>query len=188
MSYFEKKIAGEKVVIIGGGGIAFDVALFLINQGKVSKQNLREQSIDDFTQEWGIDFSLKNPGGITKNKIVRSNRQINILQRRFRKPGAGLGRTTGWILKEQLSNQSVKMNVGVKYEKIDNAGLHISIRGKHKLIEADHIINCSGQIENNSLADKILDKPCHLIGGSSKALGLDAERAILEAALLAQTI
>ncbi len=183
----QAKKVGKKVAIIGGGGIAFDIALYLINQ-KSDANSSHDSDIKNFTQEWGIDFTLKNAGGISEKKTPPSEYQINILQRRFRKPGADLGRTTGWVIREQLRNRNVKMSVGVRYKKIDDEGLHIIVRDKHKLIKVDTIINCSGQVANQFLAKQITDKPCHLIGGASSVEGLDAERAILEAALLAQSI
>jgi len=111
-----------------------------------------------------------------------------MLQRRLRKPGTDLGKTTGWIHRQHLKNKQVKMTVGVTYEKIDHQGLHILVRGKPRLLEVDHIINCTGQLEESSLAATITDKPCHLIGGAKNASGVDAERAIFEAAQLAQSI
>lgn len=176
-----KKHIGSKVAIIGGGGIGFDVALFLLNSHSGTDK-------EQFTREWGVDLSLKSPGGLKQKQLSLNNRSIQILQRRLRKPGADLGKTTGWIHREYLKNNHVKMTVGVTYQKIDEQGLHILVRNKPRLLEVDHIINCSGQVENNSLLKQITNKPCHVIGGARKASGLDAERAIYEAAQLAQTI
>ncbi len=188
----QKVTVGEKVAIIGGGGIGFDVALFLAYQNsdsdKTSHKDRRNSRIENFTQEWGIDMTVTHSGGLSDKMITPPGRQITILQRRKRKPGADLGRTTGWVVRQQLRNKNVKMSIGVQYEKIDDKGLHIILRGKHKLLEVDNIINCSGQIENNSLAKQIQNKPCHIIGGALNSKGLDAERAILEAAILAQSI
>ncbi len=179
---------GSRVAIIGGGGIGFDVAYFLADQ---DEQNTNTEK--DFVQEWGIDLTLTSAGGLAEKKIEASVRSINLLQRRLRKPGADLGKTTGWIHRQHLKNKQVKMTVGVTYLKIDDAGLHILVKGKPRLLEVEHIINCSGQVEQNSLVSQILaspikDKPFHLIGGAKKAAGLDAERAIYEAAILAQHI
>lgn len=182
-----KKQVGQHVAIIGGGGIGFDVALFLVNE--TGDPSNRAPSIENkFMQEWGIDLSLKQAGGLTEKAIEPALRTITMLQRRLRKPGADLGKTTGWIHRQHLKNKKVKMTVGVTYEKIDQQGLHLLVRGKPRLLVVDHIINCTGQLEENSLAETITDKPCHLIGGAKNASSVDAERAILEAAQLAQVI
>jgi len=184
-----KKEVGQQVAIIGGGGIGFDVALFLVAQdSKVTKIQRNLNVENEFMQEWGIDLSLKQAGGLTDKHVEPATRKITMLQRRLRKPGTDLGKTTGWIHRQHLKNKRVKMTVGVTYEKIDSQGLHILVRGKPRLLSVDHIINCTGQLEENSLATMITDKPCHVIGGAKNASGVDAERAIFEAAKLAQYI
>lgn len=190
------KQVGQHVAIIGGGGIGFDVALFLVSESneashgnKTTSQSSKVQNIEnEFMQEWGIDLSLKQAGGLADKHVEPAKRTITMLQRRLRKPGTDLGKTTGWIHRQHLKNKKVKMTVGVTYEKIDQQGLHLLVRGKPRLLAVDHIINCTGQLEENSLAVTITDKPCHLIGGAKNASGVDAERAILEAAQLAQII
>lgn len=184
------KSVGENVAIIGGGGIGFDIALFLVDeeQNTQLKTNTKQSIADDFMHEWGIDLALKDAGGLSERQILPSNRNITMLQRRLRKPGTDLGKTTGWIHRQHLKNKKVKMTVGVTYVKIDEQGLHVLVRGKPRLLAVDHIINCTGQVEENSLAALINDKPCHIIGGANNAKGLDAERAIFEAAQLAQSI
>lgn len=182
------KFVGNNVAIIGGGGIGFDVALFLVEQDSTTKKQSDLSVENEFMQEWGIDLSLKEAGGLTDKHVEPAKRTITMLQRRLRKPGTDLGKTTGWIHRQHLKNKRVKMTVGVTYEKIDSQGLHILVRGKPRLLAVDHIINCSGQLEENSLVTAITDKPCHVIGGAKDATGVDAERAIFEAAQLAQSI
>ncbi len=175
---------GERVAIIGAGGIGFDVATFLLDEHNLTPEREKQ----DFVTEWGIDLALAHAGGLTKAQIATPSRKIFMLQRRLRKPGADLGKTTGWIHRQHLKNKNVKMSVGVIYDKIDDLGLHILVRKKPRLIEVDHIINCSGQISLNELSERAIAKPCHYIGGAKSAKGLDAERAIFEAAILAQKI
>ncbi len=183
------KPVGKNVAIIGGGGIGFDVALFLVEQdAKRTKKQNSSSAANDFMQEWGIDLSLKEAGGLIEKHVEPANRTITMLQRRLRKPGTDLGKTTGWIHRQHLKNKCVKMTVGVTYEKIDSQGLHILVRGKPRLLTVDHIINCTGQLEENSLLTAITDKPCYVIGGAKNAKGIDAERAIFEAAQLAKSI
>ena len=142
----------------------------------------------DFVKEWGIDLNLSRAGGLVERQCQPAERSITMLQRRLRKPGTDLGKTTGWIHRQHLKHKKVKMTIGVSYEKIDEQGLHILVRGKPRLLAVDHIINCTGQLAENSLLSQITDKPCHVIGGAKSTSGLDAERAILEAAQLAQVI
>ncbi|MDF1530645.1 MAG: FAD-dependent oxidoreductase, partial [Sedimenticola sp.] len=183
----EHKPVGEQVAIIGAGGIGFDVAEYLLHDGQSD-----EQDIDAFLNEWGIDKQLVARGGVAgvKRKIVSPRRTIYLLQRKTSKPGAGLGKTTGWIHRATLKHRSVEMLSGVEYECIDNEGLHIKIGEESRLLEVDNVILCAGQESRKPLYLALEDSgiPIYLIGGAKLAGELDAKRAIKEGATLASTL
>jgi 2,4-dienoyl-CoA reductase (NADPH2) len=165
---------GQRVAIIGAGGIGFDTAEYL-SHGKSSPST----DIDAFMREWGIDMSLQARGGIEDVQPIPepSPRQIYLLQRKSSKIGAGLGKTTGWAHRANLLVKGVKMLAGVGYQKIDDKGLHILVNGEEQVLEVDNIIVCAGQEPHRDLVNG-LDKPYHLIGGADIATELDAKRAI----------
>ncbi len=178
---------GKKVVIIGAGGIGFDVAEFLAHEGESPAEN-----IDLWKQEWGVGDPEKQRGGLAENgpQPKEAAREITLLQRKATKLGKGLGKTTGWIHRAALKMKSVEMVGGANYEKIDGSGLHISF-GKARenpiLIEADTVILCAGQLPERSLADELEAKgvTAHVIGGADVAAELDAKRAINQGSRLA---
>jgi len=104
--------------------------------------------------------------------------------------GATLGKTTGWIHRTRLKNAGVEMLNGVKYQRIDDRGLHIAHNGDSRVLEVDHIILCAGQNPNRALADELESSGMlvHVIGGADKAVELDAERAIRQGTVLATKI
>lgn len=173
-----KKVAGNNVAIIGAGGIAFDVAEFITNTVKSADANA-------FADHWGIDLSMKFDGGLKQRNNTPPIRKVYMLQRKIRKSGADLGKTTGWIHRASLKRKEVSMLAGVTYDKIDDDGLHISIRKKPRVLKVDTIILCAGQTENNQISTAFEQQPCHIIGGARLAKGIDAQKAIEEAALLA---
>jgi len=126
----DKAPVGEKVAIIGCGGIGFDTAMYLSQSGIATSQNIGE-----FCAEWGIDTSLQNAGGLRPEgmQLAKSPRQIVMLQRKTSKPGDGLGKTTGWIHRATLLARGVKMIPGVSYQRIDDAGLHVTIGGERRI-------------------------------------------------------
>ncbi len=138
----DKAPVGEKVAIIGCGGIGFDTAMYLSQSGVATSQN-----IDEFCAEWGIDTSLQSAGGLRPEgvQLAKSPRQIVMLQRKTSKPGDGLGKTTGWIHRATLLARGVKMIPGVSYQRIDDAGLHVTIGGESQVLNVDHVIICAGQ-------------------------------------------
>lgn len=176
-----KKVAGDKVAIIGAGGIAFDVAEYITHNAKKVDEST-------FTADWGIDLTMSHRGGVKPVERESVIRKVYMLQRKIRKAGADLGKTTGWIHRTVLKQREVSMLAGVTYEKIDDQGLHINIRKKARLLDVDTIILCSGQKENNALILKLKNSKVHVIGGANNASQIDAQKAIEDAALLAVTI
>lgn len=189
LSYLEvlrdKKPVGKRVAIIGAGGIGFDTASYLSHGDGASSLDIAA-----FCQEWGIDRSLQQRGGITTPQPGRSPRQIWLLQRKAGKPGAGLGKTTGWIHRSSLLARGVEMWGGVQYQRIDDEGLHILRDGQALTLPVDNVIICAGQDPDRSLAAPLqaTGKTVHIIGGADIALELDARRAIAQGTALALAI
>ena len=172
-----RKQAGNKVAVIGAGGIGFDVSEYL----SVENPDVA-QTVDEFCAEWGIDQSIEAPGGLIKAHDEKSAREIYMLQRKTSKPGKGLGKTTGWIHRLSLKKKGVKTLTGVSYNKIDDQGLHITIKEQPQVLDVDHVIICAGQVSNKDLYQD--QDNYHIIGGADLAAELDAKRAIKQGTLL----
>lgn len=191
LSYIEvlnqHKPVGKTVAIIGAGGIGFDVAEYLSQEG--ISASLDEQK---YLHEWGIDHTLQARGGVAG--IVptpqKSPRTIYLLQRGSERVGAHLGKTTGWIHRLSLKHRQVHMMNNVRYQKIDDAGLHITINDKPQILAVDNVVICAGQLPQRNLLSELqaANLKVHLIGGADAAIELDAKRAIKQAAELAAKI
>ncbi|MDC7689526.1 NADPH-dependent 2,4-dienoyl-CoA reductase [Vogesella indigofera] len=181
------KPVGRKVAIIGAGGIGFDTAEFLSHEGQSSSLDTAA-----FMREWGVDMQLAHAGGLAPQgpQPHPSPREIYLLQRKSSKVGDGLGKTTGWIHRASLQMKKVQMIAGVSYDKIDDAGLHVTIKGEAQLLAVDNVIVCAGQDPLRELQQPLLaaGKAVHLIGGADVAAELDAKRAIDQGARLAASI
>jgi 2,4-dienoyl-CoA reductase (NADPH2) len=177
--------AGEKVAIIGAGGIGFDVAEFLSHEGESHSLH-----IEAFMKEWGVDMDYQTGGALAEPAVKPSPRQIWMMQRSKGKMGAKLGKTTGWIHRAALVKKKVTMLNDVTYERIDEQGLHISVRGQSKILDVDNVIICAGQVSHNELHTQLQENgvKVHLIGGAYEAREIDAKRAIRQAAELAAEI
>ena len=178
---------GKKVVLIGAGGIGFDIAELLSHGEKSPSTN-----IDDFAEQWGIDFTNHPRGGVTgvTTKASKSDREIFLLQRKVTPLGIGLGKTTGWTHRLNLRKKEIKMLKGVTYKKIVKNGIYISINDQDQFIECDNIIVCAGQEPDRSFFNAANKSGfrMHLIGGAYEARELDAKVAIKQAAELAAVI
>ncbi|XID74190.1 FAD-dependent oxidoreductase [Alkanindiges sp. WGS2144] len=178
----DKKPVGQRVAIIGAGGIGFDTAEYLTHEGESASLNNKK-----FFAEWGIDESYSNRGGVTQAEIAPSPREVFLLQRKETSVGANLGKTTGWIHKASLKHKQVSMIAGASYDKIDDQGLHITIDGEPKLLEVDNVVICAGQEPLRAMYEELQAAgiSTHLIGGALEAGELDAKRAILNGTELA---
>ncbi|CAM2144558.1 2,4-dienoyl-CoA reductase [Pararobbsia alpina] len=196
---------GQRVAIVGAGGIGFDVAEFLLHPAGVPLP----VPVATWFDEWGIDDQARGRGGLKPAVPSHPPRQIWLLQRKAGKLGAGLGKTSGWVHRATLLRNDVKMLGGVTYRSIDATGLHIERDGTPQHLEVDTIVICAGQeslrelypandandarnrggdrgknnANHSNREDGRASVPTfHLIGGARLAGELDAKRAIREGA------
>jgi len=175
---------GRRVVIIGAGGIGFDVAEALVDDGHALATDPAA-----WRREWGVSDPATDRGGLASDGPAPQPpaREVWLLQRKAEKPGRGLGKTTGWIHRAALAMKGVRMIGGVSYDAITPEGLLITEGGMQRLLAADSIVLCAGQMPDRALADRLTAQgiPHHVIGGADVASELDAKRAIDQGARLA---
>ncbi len=176
---------GKKVAIIGAGGIGFDVAEFLVQDGESSSLDPKRWMV-----EWGVDANFHVAGGLVPPRPEPPARQVWLLQRSTGKPGAKLGKTTGWIHRSTLKAKGVKMIGGVEYLGVDDTGLQLRIDGNEQTLAVDHVVICAGQEPRRELFDALQSNGhrVHLIGGADVAAELDAKRAIAQGSRLAAVL
>ncbi|MFA0015863.1 FAD-dependent oxidoreductase [Vibrio lentus] len=175
----EKTPVGEKVAIVGAGGIGIDVATMLTEP--------TSHGLDDWLHEWGIDKNMEHPGGLYPYPDSFSDKTVWVMQRKAGRVGKGPGKTTGWIHKRTLEKRGVNLLGGVSYNKIDDEGLHITINKKEQVLDADSVIVCAGQVSVRPFEDmwQEFGGKLHVIGGADYAGELDAVRAIRQGVELA---
>lgn len=179
------KAVGKRVAVIGGGGIGFDVTIYLTESESSADRKTA------FLAEWGIDPSIKVSGGLLpEQKHPAAPRQVTMFKRSKGKFGGNLGKTTGWIHRQTVEDRHVEQISGVTYEKIDDQGLHYSLKGQNHVLPVDTVVVCAGQEPNQELLGplKSAGVSVHVIGGALEAAELDAKRAIDQGARLAASL
>lgn len=175
---------GASAAVVGAGGIGFDVAELLTSEG-VSPT----LSPQDWYREWGVDTTVATPGGVegVKREPRPSPREVYLLQRKDEPLGLHLGKTTGWVHRAALKAKKVTMLSGVSYEKVDDAGLHVRVKGEARVLDVEHVVICAGQEPLRALETPLREAgvSVHRIGGADVAQELDAKRAIRQATELA---
>lgn len=176
---------GQKVAIVGAGGIGFDVAEYLTHSGHSASLDPQK-----FFAEWGVDTGYARAGGLRPAQPEAPARKVHLLQRKKSKVGDQLGKTTGWIHRTGLKARGVGMSSSVSYQRIDDAGLHVTIDGVAQTLPVDHVVICAGQEPLRELHDQLqaAGHKVHLIGGADEAAELDAKRAIAQGTTLAATL
>jgi 2,4-dienoyl-CoA reductase (NADPH2) len=176
---------GAEAAIIGAGGIGFDVGEFLVHEGP-------SPALDParWMAEWGVDPTFEARGALARPQPEPPARKVWLLQRSPGRPGARLGKTTGWIHRATLKAKGVKMLGGVEYLGVDDAGLHIRVDGQEQTLPVDHVVVCAGQEPRRDLhaALQAAGVEAHLIGGADVAAELDAKRAIKQGSEVAAAL
>ncbi|WP_410668232.1 FAD-dependent oxidoreductase [Amycolatopsis sp. cmx-4-68] len=178
------KPVGERVAVLGAGGIGVDVSEFLTHTASPALDR------DAWMAEWGVTDPEQAAGGLATPKPEPSPRQVYLLQRKKSGIGSGLGKTSGWVHRAALKAKRVEQIPGVTYERIDDAGLHITVDGVPRVLEVDTVVVCAGQEPVRDLADDLraAGVPVHLVGGADVAAELDAKRAIDQGTRLAAAL
>ncbi|MET1063310.1 MAG: FAD-dependent oxidoreductase, partial [Aeromicrobium sp.] len=178
---------GPRVAVLGAGGIGFDLSEFLLHEP--------DESLEHWNARWGVGDPAVERGGLATKVAAPPKRAVTLLQRKTTPLGKGLGKTSGWVHRETLKNSGVEMVKGVTYDRIDDAGLHITVAtgkdtSESRVLEVDSIVLCTGQESVRDLVEPLeaLGRPVHVIGGADVAAELDAKRAIKQATELAARV
>ncbi|WP_087484762.1 NADPH-dependent 2,4-dienoyl-CoA reductase [Brachybacterium massiliense] len=175
--------AGDRVAIIGAGGIGVDVAEFL-----TAPRPSPTLDVETWKRHWGVvEADEEHRGGVITRPSAPARREVHLLQRKESRIGATLGRTTGWVHRAELRHAGVIQHRGVTYRHVDEQGLHILEGEEATVLDVDTVVICAGQESVNELADELTaarkgrSPRVHVIGGAHVAAELDAERAIRQA-------
>ncbi len=173
-------VPGDRVAVIGAGGIGVDVSHWLTHT---------EEDLEEWLAHWGVGDPSLHQGGLTERKPRTPARQVYLVQRKTSPIGKDLGKTSGWAHRAVLKQSGVEQVSGATYEHIDERGLHLLVDGTPRLLEVDDVVVCAGQVSNRALYDDLVardpERPVHLIGGADVAAELDAKRAIAQGTALA---
>ncbi len=175
-----------KVAVVGAGGIGVDVSHLLTHQPG--------DGDDDWFAHWGVGDPAVDRGGLREKKPRTSPREVHLLQRKASSIGKGLGKTSGWAHRAVLRDSGVHLVPGVRYDRIDDDGLHVTVGdgddAETRVLDVDHVVVCAGQVSVRSLYDELVAAgvEAHLVGGADVAAELDAKRAIEQGTRTAATL
>ncbi|HYG95195.1 MAG TPA: NADPH-dependent 2,4-dienoyl-CoA reductase [Nocardioides sp.] len=185
---------GRRVAVVGAGGIGFDVTELLahtdaLRDAPSSVGSSSGTEISRWKAHWGVTDPDRVPGGVTDRTPRTPAREVWLLQRKESAQGKGLGKTSGWVHRAVVKDLGVRQLTGVRYDRIDDEGLHVTVGGRTRVLDVDHVVLCAGQESVRELYDELVGSGfpgnVHLIGGADVAAELDAKRAIRQGTELA---
>jgi 2,4-dienoyl-CoA reductase (NADPH2) len=150
-----KVMTGRDIVIIGGGTVGCEVALYLAKQGAMRPEV--------------ACFMLKHKVLDAKDIVEytsRGNRNITMLEMK-KKVGGGFGFSTRWVILNELKDAGIKEITEVKVKEITNnhsengqthRGVVYEKDGQEHFIKADTVIVAVGYIPNNELQKQVEGK------------------------------
>lgn len=173
-------VPGPRVAVIGAGGIGVDISVFLTHDPA--------DDLDDWMSHWGVGDPTLHVGGLSSPKPRTPIREVTLVQRKTTPIGIGLGKTSGWAHRAVLKQSGIRQIGGASYDRIDDAGLHITVDGQPQVLAVDTVVVCAGQDSVRSVYDDLEHPSLHLIGGADVAAELDAKRAIKQGTEVAASL
>ncbi len=161
---------GERVAIVGAGGIGVDVAHYL---------SFGEADADEQTR-FLYEHGLAAPAD---GALVVGGRKTVTLMRRGAAIGERIGKTTRWTVLRALRSAGVTIYPSVTYDAIVAGGVRIHDKeGNAQTIHADTVVVAAGQDRNDALlpAVRAIGVPYRVVGGAKDAGELNAVRAFDE--------
>ena len=150
-----KSSLGRDVVIIGGGTVGCEVALY------VAKQGAMRPDIACFL----LAHKVLDAKDVVEH-TSKGNRNITLLEMK-RKVGGGFGFSTRWVILNELKDAGIKEITEVKVKEIinnhdengqKNSGVVYEKDGQEHFINADTVIIAVGYSSNNELQKQLEGK------------------------------
>jgi 2,4-dienoyl-CoA reductase (NADPH2) len=161
----DKVTTGRRVVIIGGGAVGVETALFLAEKGTLSPEALKFLIVNR-AEDFEDLYELATRG--TKKIVV-----IDMIE----KMGKDIGKTTRWGILQDLSRKGIETRAATKALGISKTHIKVEIDGKEEEIPADTVVLAVGAGSYNPLQELVDKKgiPCKVIGDAGRvAMAFDA--------------
>jgi 2,4-dienoyl-CoA reductase (NADPH2) len=159
---------GKDVIVIGGGAVGLETALFLARKGTIDGDTLRF-----------LMFHQAESFETLNSLLFRGVKKVTVVEM-LNKLGQDLGRSTRWTVMQDLWRLSVKTLTRTRAKEITDGGVIVDRGGKEDLIPGDTVVIAAGAKATNALYEKLKGRApeVYLIGDAKtprKALEAVAE-------------
>jgi 2,4-dienoyl-CoA reductase (NADPH2) len=153
-----RRYAGERVVVVGGGAVGVEVALFLAEKGTLSGEELK--------------FLLVN-GAETAEELyllaTTGSKRVTLVEI-IDKLGSNFGKSTRWGMLQDVERFGIKVQLETKVLEITADAVKIEKAGQLEKIEADTVVLAVGTKAYNPLQKEAAEQGIHclLIGDAEQ--------------------
>ncbi|MBA3010781.1 MAG: FAD-dependent oxidoreductase [Proteobacteria bacterium] len=165
----DKAVTGTRVIIIGGGAVGVETALFLAEKGTLSADALKFLFVNR-AETPEILFEM----------ATRGSKQITLVEMTDR-VGKDIGKSTKWGMMQDLGRFGVETLTGARVTKITQTGIELAFSGPEgemiRPMDADTVVVAAGSASHNPLEAVLgqMGVACRVIGDAKKvATAFDA--------------
>lgn len=149
--------AGRRVVVIGGGAVGVETALFLAEEGTLTGDELKFLLVNQAEDPAEL-YRLATAGG----------RQV-VLVEMIDALGANFGKSTRWGMLQDVGRYGIQPVLKAKVLEITAEGVRLAVGGEIREVAADSVVLAVGTRSENSLNGVAaeLGISCRLVGDAS---------------------
>lgn len=148
-------LSDQEVVIIGGGALGCETALYIAELGTLDADALRFMMLHQVEEPANLYDMLTR--GTYKVSVVEMNKSL----------GVDIGRSTRWTTLKHMRLMGIESLTSTKVTAVTAEGVMVEEEGEEQLLPADTVVLATGSAPNNSLYHELkekYDEKVHLIG------------------------
>lgn len=135
----DKITTGHRVVIVGGGAVGVETALFLADKGSLDAE--------------AVKFLLVNKAESPETlyeMATRGTKQVTIIEM-IDKVGKDIGKSTRWGMLQEMGRHGIEALTGAKALELTTEGVRIAVGDEEKMVPADTVVMAAGSTPHNPL-------------------------------------
>lgn len=141
-----KAATGRRVVVIGGGAVGCETALYLAQKDTIDAETFKFLALNG-AEDWDLLKQLATTG----------SKEITIVEMQ-KSVGKDIGVSTRWIILQELKRYGVKVITKAVAKGISGPGLTLDVDGQEQMVEADTVVLATGSYALSDLCEKIKEE------------------------------
>ena len=156
-----KVYTGKRVVVIGGGAVGVETALFLAEKGTISGDTLKFLMVN----------RAENPDTLYE-LAVKGTKQVTLIEM-IGQIGKDFGKSTRWGMLQDVNRFGIATRTATRALEITDTAIRVEAGDTVEEIPADTVVIAAGSRPDNVLAQLLTEKNiAHTVIGDAAAIGM----------------